>query len=434
MADEAYLRKVVELQSEFFKRLEVRDTAPRLIIPSLLVHLLKTDDEVVDMSLGKVGRWLKSFAQEVDFGHPDLSTVFDGALSDERDFSQHCIELLSLAEYARTNQMTRIVPLLGQVVTKDKLDRGIAKKIESPLSSRLHVRLLKDAPAREEIRSLKRMQTIDLAAVYRKGEDAWRAQPEDFRRFLRFDTAYQEEIQKAEKKAKRYSDLGCSSLAEEIMKAVETFREHMEQAYYGFNRITMTNAAVILAKSLCYVYNPQTIYSLADDSAGKIVVPRKFFGKYNFDQEFNPLEYEPLVPSLDGTPVYCQRYAPPLAYEPRVYPLHQFMDIAPPDVVNMIQTLEAFPDAGGKPIFDHFGVIVPGVALPDPSAISFLDESGQVKIFGCRDEAMRELDRTLTKGGYFHPIVVGERDGKCYFICYFSSKGSETTGEEPHGR
>lgn len=417
MADETYMRKIVEIQAEFVKRLETRQDFSRIVTPSLLVHLLRCDDEVVDMSLGKVGRWLKSFAQEVDFGHPELSTIFDGALSDDRDFPQECIELLSLAEYARDKHFSRIVPMLGQVVSREKLDRGVAKRIDSPASSRLHVRLLKNAQEREEIRSLKKMQTIDLGSVYRKGEDVWRAQPDDFKKFLRFDTAYQDEIAKAEKKAKRYADLGCSALAEEILKSVEAFKEHMEQSYYGFNRITMTNAAVILAKSLGYVYNPHaTIYSLIDETSGKIVVPRKVFGKYNFDPDFNPLEYEPLVPALDGNPVYCQRYAPPLIYEPRVYPLHQFWDIAPESVVKTIQTLETFPDACDKPIFDHFGIIVPGVNIPDAK---FLDEHGLVRLFTSREQAVRELDRTLAKMGLFHPVVVGERDGRCYFVCYW---------------
>ena len=424
MADEAYFRKVIELQAEFFKRLETRDTPPRVMPPSLLVRLLECDDEIIDLSLGNIGRRLKGFAEEVDFSHPDLYTIFDGALVDGADFSQDCLELLSLAEFARSKQLGRIVPLLGKVITRESLGRNVVRRIDSPASARMHVRLLKDPDERDEIRSTKKMQVIDLTSIYKKGEDAWRAQPDNFRRFLRFDTAYQEEIVRAEKKAKRYQDLGCSALAEEIMKSVETFREHMEQAYYGFNRITMTNAAVVLAKSLGYIYNPPSagVLLAKDEQAGKIVVPRKFFGKYNFDPEHNPIEYSPIISEAAGTPVFTQRYALPFLYEPRVYPLHQFWDIAPESVSKTIGTLESFPDADGKPIFDHFGVIVPSIGFPPLTgdAYSFIDDKGLCRSFSQKELAMKELDAILIRNGHFHPIVIGEKDGKCYFISYFA--------------
>lgn len=415
MADEAYLRKVMELQAEFFKRLETRDSPSRLLVPSLLTRLLECDDEIVDISLGNIGRRLKGFAQEVDFTHPELWNVFDGALADDQLFSQECLELLSLAEYAKTRNLHRIIPLLGKVITKDSLGKNVFRRIDNPSSARMHVRLLKDPEERVEIRLTKKMQNIDLSSIYKKGQDAWNAQPTDFKRFLRFDTAYQEEIVLAEKKAKRYTDLGCSSLAEEILKTVEAFREHMEQSYYGFNRITMTNAAVILAKSLGYDYH------ISYGSPVNILIPKKFFGTYNFDPEYSPIEYSPLISQSAGTPVFSNVYAPPYFYEPRVYPLHQFWEIAPEAVVKTINTLESFPDADGKPIFDHFGLIVPSVSFPPVKNgdYSFRDDKGLVRSFPDRDNAVRELDMILVRGGHFHPIIVGERDGKCFFISYW---------------
>lgn len=425
MADEAYLKKIIDLQHEFHRRLQLRDSSPTPMVPTLLRHLLVCDDEVVEMSLGNLGRKLKDFAREVDFTHPDLHTVFDGALADDQDFSQQCIELLDLAKYARREGLFRITPLLGKIITRESLGRNVAKRIDHPASARMHVRLLKDPEEREEIRLQKKMQVIDLAAVYRKGEDAWRAQPDNFKRFLRFDTAYQEEIQKAEKKAKRYNDLGCTALAEEIMKTVENFKENMEQAYYGFNRITMTNAAVILAKSMGFSYmpaQPVSLYTSKDELSNKIVVHRKFFGNYNFDPEYYPVEYSPIISDHAGTPVFSTRPAPPFLYEPRVYPLHVFWNIAHESVVSTINTLEAFPDAADKPIFDHFGVIVPGVNFPHAKngTYSFTDRNGVCQTFNNREDAVCELDAILIRDRLLFPIIVGEKDGKCYFISYFS--------------
>ncbi len=424
MADEAYLRKVIELQGEFAKRLETRDIQPRHLAPSLLARLLECDDDIVEISLGHVGCRLKGFAQEVDFGHPELASIFDGALADDQNFSQECLELLSLAQFAKDRNFSRIIPMLGKIVTKESLGKGVVRRLDSPTSTRMHVRLLKNPEDREEIRSTKKMQVIDLGSVYKKGEDAWRAQPDNFSRFLRFDTAYQDEIVKAERRAKRYTDMGCSSLAEEILKSVEAFKEHMNHSYYGFNRITMTNAAVILAKSLGYSYNPPTnSFFPKDDTTGKIVAPRKFFGSYNFDPDFSPIEYSSLVSQAAGTPVFCPRHALPFVYEPRVYPLSQFWKFASEAVVKTVQTLESFPDADGKPIFDHFGVIVPGVSFPSPAkadSYSFIDDKGLCRTFVLRDNAVKELDAILVRDRHFYPIVIGERDGKCYFISFFN--------------
>jgi hypothetical protein len=109
------------------------------------------------------------------------------------------------------------------------------------------------------------------------------------------------------------------------------------------------------------------------------------------------------------------------SYEPRVYPLHEFSDILSSNIEKTIELLENFPDAGNKPIFDHFGIIVPGVSYPAPKQIlyRFLDESKSVQSYVVREDALKALDKILIKGQYLYAILVGEKDGKCYFISYF---------------
>jgi hypothetical protein len=421
-------QQVSDLQNEFLRRLSLHGPSQEPFVPSLLQRVLNCDEELLELTLGKLGVNLRCFAQQVDFDHPEIVSAFDGALADDQDFAQDCLELLLLGEFARTHQLHRILPLLGRYVTKESLPRNLLKKIDTPQNNRMHVRLLKDQRERDEIRMTKRMQIIDLHSVYKKGEEVWNAQPDNFKKFLRFDTAYQEDLKKAEKKAQRYEELGCSALASEVRKSIEAFREHMEQSYYGFNRITMTNAAVILAKSLGYTFTPaqeivvQSKYHVGTNDA-KITVSRKFFGKYNFDPE-QMIEFSPLVSEIAGTPIFNTKQQHPFNYEPRVYPLHEFIDIATPSVKETVKLLEAFPDASGKPIFDHFGVIVPGVAFPPPMKdglmYSFLDEKGMALTFKSREEALKSLDTILIQGAYFHPIIVGDKDGKCYFVCYWA--------------
>ena len=61
-----------------------------------------------------------------------------------------------------------------------------------------------------------------------------------------------------------------------------------------------------------------------------------------------------------------------------------------------MQHLEAFPELGGKPVFDHFLVVVPGL-----------------------DGDMAH-EKELISEGRIIPVLLGERDGKCYFISYWA--------------
>jgi hypothetical protein len=421
MNQEICSQKVSELQSEFSKRIAHHELPEKHDVPSLLCKIVECDDELVEFALGKVGQKLRSFAQNVDFQHPDIVSIFDGVIANDHLFSQECLELLVLGQFAREKNLQKIIPLLGKMITQESLSRNIIKKIDVPSNNRMHVRFIKDNKEREEIRMTKKMQIIDLQSVYKKGEDAWSVQPDSFKKFLRFDTAYEDDIAIAEKKSQRYKELGCLSLSDEIQKSIENFRDNMDQSYYGFNRITMTNAAFILAKSLGYNYSSQQEknYSYGNyNNESKINVDRGFFKKYNFDVNHQISILPSVCQSSDFIAVAkLNSYS----YEPRVYPLHEFSDILSSNIEKTIELLENFPDAGNKPIFDHFGIIVPGVSYPAPKQIlyRFLDESKSVQSYVVREDALKALDKILIKGQYLYAILVGEKDGKCYFISYF---------------
>jgi hypothetical protein len=422
--------KVLELQKEFFRRLACHEPPPAHSIPSLLFRMIESDDDLIEFTLGKVGKKLRILAEDIDFQHPEIFSIFDGAISNDHIFSQECIELLELGKFAKENNFKKIIPSLGKVLFKEPLVKNIVKKIDVDPNNKMHVRLLKDEKEREEIRMTKPMQIIDLKSVLKK-ENIWEIQPDNFKKFLRFDNSYQKDIEIAQKKYKRYQDLGCTSLANEIMKCIDSFREHIGNSYYGFNRITMTTACLILAKSLGYNFvcpKNSTGWSIQYsygpfNAQSKIVANRIFFGKYNFNPEYI-LEFSHAISHFSGSNFFNHKKQEFYDYEPRVYPLHELYDIIPENLKETIALLDSFPDAGNKPIFDHFGVIVPGISFPvfneNQKIYSFLDELGIMKSYSTREEAVKSLDKIFIQGKYFHPIVVGERDFKCYFICYWS--------------
>lgn len=370
-----------EFQDEFLKRLNTKSQLPKIIIPSLLSHLLEYNDEIIQMSLGEFGQKLKDFVQVIDFSHPEIEKVFNNIFS--KDFSQECLELLALAEFAKTKQFNRIIPVIGKIITSD---------IRIPSC----VRLLKDPKERKEIRSSKRMQIIDLDYFYRDGEQAWNNKPNNFNNYLRFSEVYLEDIKNAEQKAEKYKKLGCLSLANEITKDVIKFKEYLDQAYYGFNQISLVDASVILAKNIGYNYKISNLFE-----GNKIIINRKFF--YNFD---------PISDDL------------PFNYEPRLYPLHNFWEILSQQTLDIVNTLESFPDAGNKPIFDHLCIIVPGTNFPEIKRdyYSIINREGKQLDFDLREDALKLLDTILLESKYYSAIIVGEKDNKFYFVCYAEIK------------
>lgn len=409
-------QKMIDLQSEFMKRLLHHELPPQYSVPSFLRRISECDEDLLNIAFGNFGQKLRLFTQKVDLEHPEILSVFDGAIADDQDFAKDCMEILSLAKFAKDNNLNRMISALGNI-TKETLSKNIIKKIDVP-SNRMHVRLMKDAIEREEMRMTKRMQIIDLNSVYKKGRETWDCQPDNFTKFLRFDAAYQDDLDIAERKAQRYEQLGCTSLAGEIRKNIESFKEHIQQLYYGFNRITMTNAAIILAKCHGFEYVQETNIFGQIASEGKIVVQRSVFGKYNFDPDYI---VELSSQNSANSFLSSQNSANSFLYEPCVYPYHEFSQIASDNVKNTISILESFPDAGNKPIFDHFGIIVPGISasfLNEKHA--FLDESGVVLSFRSKEDARKYLDLILIKEKYIYPLIVGDKDGKCYFISYFS--------------
>ncbi len=264
---------------------------------------------MVELALGKTGMRLRAFAETVDLEHPHLAELF----SDE--LRQSVGELLQLANYGFKNNLTRMLPTLGEKIKiRETLHRALKDRI----------RLLRTREARDLQRSEKRVQAIDLNAIARKGEEIWDSQPSNFDNFVRFNTSYQEEISFAERKATVYKGIGCTYLAKQAKDSIDSFKTQVHEVYYGFNRITMTNAAVILAKSLGF----------------KLVNDEK---TYRIEKEGSP-------------------------YEPKVYPLNKLWQNVSPSVERIVDHLESFPEACGKAIFDAYAVVVPE-AIPGKSVL-----------------------------------------------------------------
>ena len=178
--------------------------------------------------------------------------------------------------------------------------------------------------------------------------------------------------------AEKYKIIGCNKLYEEIFSTIESLEDLYNDNYLGFHRITLSMAAIILARM--HGYNV-----LKTDDEYHIVVDKKLLTIQQDD------------------------YRPSYYYKPKVYPLHELKSIVSDRTNNLINYLENNLDLLGQAAFDHLIVLMPSVCY------------GKKDVKQEEQELMSDkfLDIMLVGNKSFIPILLGEKDGKSYFISYF---------------
>jgi hypothetical protein len=338
------------------------NTEKHLELSGIIKKILGYDDDVVSLALGEFGKKLKEFVGCIDLDHPDIGSICEGQLA-VGVISDKLCQALQLARFAKENNLSSVLESVPKIIFSTLPDS--LKRLDIPIRNRRFVRFLSDRQSRELVRKTKKVQTIDLRLFYRKSS-VWSSIPEDFAMSVRNNDSYKIEVEKGEKKAARFKALGCEEMSKNIMDVVNVFRADMQDVYYGFHRITMTRAAVILAKMHDCKLSKNSFLT----------------GDLNCIDtgEFSEIR-------RDGD----QR----AIYKPRVYPYREF---SPPTIIGeLVERLESF--CGGKAIFDHYVLVVPTVECPNKEM---------------------DLDHFLVETKSVLPVLLGEVDGKCYFICYWA--------------
>ena len=127
--------------------------------------------------------------------------------------------------------------------------------------------------------------------------------PDDFFYYMRNANHLHPLIEEATRQHQRFSEFGLTSMAAEIKSQLsKLIRNFKDDSYYGFNRITMTNASIILSKMHNATFSNQPL----------------------------------IKPSVK-------------------------MDSCPASMDNLVKKLDKWPEALDKPIFDNLWVMVYGV-------------------------------------------------------------------------
>lgn len=386
-----------------------------------LIHdILTFDRNIVELFLGNAGTRLLEFANAVDHAHPHLfdsqlpSSVLDGLFDRNSKLTKEIVELLEVFEWAHLQNMQEAMGFLSKSAAREFGSHF--KDVNSPVKNQQYVRLLKTRAERDEVRKNKKVISIDLNSLAKKAEGSWDSLPKVFGHYARGSSTIKAELEKAERMVQKYRNMRCNSLYFEVTKSLEAFNEQRRESYYGFQRIKMADAALILAKAhgFEFIKIERSYMENYFESRSHIAIPSSFFGDYKVSMEEKPLS--------------CK-----YKYTPRVYPAFELMGEFSSDAEMLIEKLEAFPECGGKSIFDHYIIVVPSISNSfdyDIDSVGnkkyyFFDKNGERVSSSSFEEIQKRFDINLIRMGYTVPVLLGEKDGNCHFLSYWTYQGEK---------
>jgi hypothetical protein len=285
----------------------------------------------------------------------------------------------------------------------------VLKKIDSPSVNLLNMRFVPCSKKRNNLRQNKKVQSISLSTLLSRDFGEWQSVSSNFDFFYINGKHYEMYLSKAKSKASTYDRLGCQFLGDEVRKNAKTFENLYGVTNHGFRRITMTLTAAILSKTHSYEYVPlKSTSSVALINVFKsksfLEILNNIVNLYCSQVAANGgvIDYSLLKPlsysESEFDPICCE-------YDPRSYPLHDFWPLASKKVKNIIELLESHPATGGRAIFDSYRVITPSFLLKFPGSHAQLSK--------------KLTDFVLTISEIINPIILGEKNGKCYFVSYW---------------
>lgn len=397
-----------QILTSIFDGKDVSDTE---LVIGILPYARTEKSEYFDKHIGELGVKIRDFAAAIDLTHPDLKVFRQGLLAgwSEASFGRNLYHVIRLVELGQDlNASKAILDAIKGTLNQNEVSI-LLKCIDDPAKNQLHVRFVPEAGERTRIRGKKKQQVVGLGMLYGEGQKLWDSHASGFENYHRHNL-YQKDIADAEQKKKTMLVSGLSSIAKEMDWAIQELKDKSHKdTYHGFCKITLVTASVILAKMMGYEYSDDVRslgYGWSSCATDKMIFVRPSKFKYQFYDD---------APKEVGS-IWNDR----LEYYPRLYPLHEVSGRMSDDCIKVVNYLEECPDVGGKAMFDHYKVLIPTVNYPSLSQLQphFKLPSGESVVFDDVSSAQRCLDVTLLDQKEIVGVLLGERDGEHYFLCY----------------
>ena len=322
------MKDIKNIQENFLKNIYKtsiisRDESFSKISDFLLNVANSKDSQICNLAFGELGTRLFDLVSELDYEHPEIKHG-QFLSSADKDQLSNMSDYLNLCSLAKDNSLDHIINMFSNSITKSIFD--VKSEIGLLKNRQNFVRLFRNTDTRSSLRKLKTTRAVGLTSLDKKLYELWQCDT-DFSRFSRFDNFYLSEMKIAKEKIETYRSMGMESLALEIEASLASC-ENTTNDYYGFQRTTVTMAALSLAKLHGYYL---------DMSSGNatIKVPSHF---YNFEGT-TILTYIQYGKEHIGLPKKIDDYD----YMPLAIPLHE-MEISSKmkQVVNYLENLTTF--------------------------------------------------------------------------------------------
>lgn len=349
---------------------------------------------------------LLAFAKNVDGSHPCFANLAADKGECVRNFGPVLSQMLDAMEEAVGKDV--VIGTLRKGFLQHKEFRGVRNLIASP-----PVRSLKTAEARDAARKKKTMKRCPMRPGGRHDEVRPGDCPSSFMPFVRGGQMRAAAEENCRIIADNFSSIGCVSIASRFVKRQRLISKMLEESYMGFIRTRMNLAGMVAAK----------FHGCTDiDGLGMLGwSPERFADNPPWLQP--DVSYNVVLPgqkvarrqNIGSVP-----YAGMIPCEVRAYPLHQYPGEVSGHAAKVLEHLEAFPETGGRAAFDHFWALVPSIqteSLPFNYGGHYaICDKDDLVCYRRVEELHTALDAMLIRQGVVHSVLLGETDGKCYFV------------------
>lgn len=373
----------------------------------LFDEVYKCPDDKISRTLGKAGELIKSYTKS-SVNHPDaLQLVL--SKQEWRNFSQDVLDALD-------DGADRLIGDSENLKRKVNDYKEIIRILLSPKPRFI------EEKRRNDLRAIKSVaKHINMKQAYMLGENSYYGKPDNFDMYVRNSKQTLKEIDHLKKKHDVFSRRGMTEVSHSVKKHIKLLEEVCAEQYLGFHRLNPVDAAMISAR----------MHDIKWHEIHFLNIPFKFFENSYWpegkkEEEIIKDEMKRSLIMKDRKLAFAESVS--FSYQPRLYPVNKFPN-TPALVENIIGAIEKFEELDGCPVFDYYWVLVPSININHPY---FRHKDGwsvyarkkinsgwsdlELSHFTDEYEAALALDMALVCDGYFVPVVLGERDGKCYFV------------------
>ncbi len=436
------------LKTSLFKQ-----TQPKLSpvkVDGILTEIKNHDMDVIEPCLGELGRRLRAYLDVFDLHHPYSDPILK-AFTKTR-LSQEMCEALEVGKTACDEGAVAVLKLMRQQIN----DRSLAKDLMITVFKDPPPRAMKDRYMRDAVRMQGRLSDRTKDGTFltqvRVEPKYWIESPDTMRYFVRLSDFPQMETERRRDTLTRFSKLGMECQAKTYMSYLSALHHRKGDDYCGFYRASLSQMVCTLGKVHNFVYDYTREQICLSPHSGKrlcewlmcnlnvtppichMVADMRgddFTDFTNRGQSYSLMQALEILDEEDQWQYVVDKITqnlsvPLFGYGVRAYMMSAFRDIIPSHVVRLIDALEEFHDCGDKAVFDHYLLIVPGVALPkdifyNQLAGKYLIRDGfQRRGFANVMDAYYYLDKTLIQQGLVCPIIVGQKDDMNYLIGYWT--------------